>query len=61
MKITSIIINIETNGEQDKDLAPKTMTMNGDTWTLPQVMFPRDIRFVNELLKLVKDYNVRNK
>lgn len=57
MKIVRLQINIETDGEHDANLQPKTIVMNGGVWKLPAEMFPRDMRFVGALEELVRYYN----
>jgi len=59
MIITSVVINIETNGPQDEGLSPKQIVMNGSEWKLPTSMFPRDIRFLSSLQFLIDRYNGR--
>lgn len=61
MIIVRLQVDIETNGPNDDDLEPKTITMNGNSWKLPDEMFPRDIRLVAALEQMVREYNGRNK
>ena len=62
MTITGMVITIETDGGlDDEGLEAKKIIMDGNNWTMPAHLFPRDLKFLANIQELIESYNGRRR